>query len=89
MRRIPAGRVATYGDIAAAAGRPLASRAVHTSNSVNGRSVVRIPRSAASSRIVSRVMPFRFVAVGASHLDGERGLLAMLQEDGFRVSCVW
>ena len=28
MRRIPVGRVATYGDIAAAAGRPLASRAV-------------------------------------------------------------
>lgn len=28
MRRIPAGRVATYGDVAAAAGRPLASRAV-------------------------------------------------------------
>ncbi len=28
VRRIPAGRVATYGDIAAAAGRPLASRAV-------------------------------------------------------------
>lgn len=30
-----------------------------------------------------------FVAVGASHLEGERGLLAMLQEDGFRVSRVW
>ena len=30
MRRIPAGRVATYGDIAAAAGRPLAHRAVGT-----------------------------------------------------------
>ena len=28
MRRIPAGRVATYGDIAAAAGRPRAWRAV-------------------------------------------------------------
>jgi methylated-DNA-[protein]-cysteine S-methyltransferase len=28
VRRIPVGRVATYGDIAAAAGRPLASRAV-------------------------------------------------------------
>ncbi len=28
VRRIPAGRVATYGDIAAAAGRPRASRAV-------------------------------------------------------------
>lgn len=30
MRRIPAGRVATYGDIAAAAGRPRAHRAVGT-----------------------------------------------------------
>jgi len=28
VRRIPAGRVATYGDIAALAGKPLASRAV-------------------------------------------------------------
>jgi O-6-methylguanine DNA methyltransferase len=28
VRRIPAGRVATYGDIAAAAGKPRASRAV-------------------------------------------------------------
>ena len=28
MRRIPAGRVATYGDVAAAAGRPRAARAV-------------------------------------------------------------
>ena len=28
VRRIPAGRVATYGDIAAAAGNPLACRAV-------------------------------------------------------------
>ena len=28
MRRIPQGRVATYGDVAAAAGRPLAHRAV-------------------------------------------------------------
>src|SRR5262245_322351 len=28
VRRIPAGRVATYGDVAAVAGRPLASRAV-------------------------------------------------------------
>jgi O-6-methylguanine DNA methyltransferase len=28
VRRIPAGRVATYGDIAAAAGRPRAARAV-------------------------------------------------------------
>jgi O-6-methylguanine DNA methyltransferase len=28
VRRIPPGRVATYGDVAAAAGRPLASRAV-------------------------------------------------------------
>ena len=30
VRRIPPGRVATYGDIAAAAGRPLAHRAVGT-----------------------------------------------------------
>ena len=30
VRRIPRGRVATYGDIAAAAGRPLAHRAVGT-----------------------------------------------------------
>lgn len=28
VRRIPAGRVSTYGDVAALAGRPLASRAV-------------------------------------------------------------
>jgi O-6-methylguanine DNA methyltransferase len=28
VRRIPAGRVATYGDVAAAAGRPRAARAV-------------------------------------------------------------
>lgn len=38
-------------------------------------------------------MPLRsgrvFVAVGASHLYGERGLLAMLQDDGFRVTRVW
>jgi O-6-methylguanine DNA methyltransferase len=30
VRRIPPGRVATYGDIAAAAGRPRAARAVGT-----------------------------------------------------------
>ena len=30
VRRIPAGRVATYGDVAAAAGRPRAARAVGT-----------------------------------------------------------
>lgn len=30
VRRIPAGRVATYGDIAAEAGRPRAARAVGT-----------------------------------------------------------
>jgi uncharacterized protein YbaP (TraB family) len=38
-------------------------------------------------------MPLRaggvFVAIGASHLDGEQGLLAMLEEDGFRVSRLW
>jgi uncharacterized protein YbaP (TraB family) len=38
-------------------------------------------------------MPLRsggvFVAVGASHLHGERGLLAMLQRDGFRVTRIW
>jgi alkylated DNA nucleotide flippase Atl1 len=28
LRRIPAGRVATYGDVAAACGRPRAARAV-------------------------------------------------------------
>lgn len=38
-------------------------------------------------------MPLRagrvFVAVGASHLYGEQGLLAMLERDGFRVSRIW
>jgi uncharacterized protein YbaP (TraB family) len=30
-----------------------------------------------------------FVAVGASHLPGERGLLALLQRDGYRVARIW
>lgn len=38
-------------------------------------------------------MPLRkgrvFVAVGAMHLQGEQGLLAMLQEDGYRVTRLW
>ena len=41
-----------------------ASFDVHTSNSVNGRSSALMPRLAASARIVSRVTPFRLVAVG-------------------------
>jgi uncharacterized protein YbaP (TraB family) len=39
------------------------------------------------------VMPLRegrvFVAVGAMHLYGEHGLLAMLERDGYRVTRVW
>jgi uncharacterized protein YbaP (TraB family) len=29
------------------------------------------------------------VAIGAAHLYGERGLLAMLQRDGYRVTRIW
>jgi O-6-methylguanine DNA methyltransferase len=41
VRRIPPGRVATYGDVAAAAGRPLASRAV--GNIMRGCTVPGVP----------------------------------------------
>ena len=40
VRRIPPGRVATYGDIAALAGRPRAARAVGNIMGSNGRSDV-------------------------------------------------
>ncbi|MBK7472549.1 MAG: TraB/GumN family protein [Betaproteobacteria bacterium] len=30
-----------------------------------------------------------FVAVGALHLYGEQGLLALLREDGYRLTRVW
>jgi len=30
-----------------------------------------------------------FVAIGASHLHGDRGLLAMLRRDGYRVTRIW
>jgi methylated-DNA-[protein]-cysteine S-methyltransferase len=41
VRRIPPGQVATYGDVAAAAGRPLAARAV--GNIMKGCRVAGIP----------------------------------------------
>ena len=30
-----------------------------------------------------------FVAMGASHLSGPRGLLALLRQDGYRVTRIW
>jgi methylated-DNA-protein-cysteine methyltransferase related protein len=58
VRGVPAGRVASYGDVAAAAGRPGAARAVGRAlrslpdgsdvpwwRVINGRGVVSIPRS--------------------------------------------
>ena len=30
-----------------------------------------------------------FVAIGASHLGGDKGLLALLAQDGYRITRIW
>ena len=61
VRRIPPGRVATYGDVAAAAGRPRAARAV--GNIMRG--------------CASRDVPCHRVIAAAGRLGGFGGNLAM------------
>ena len=74
VRRIPAGRVSTYGDVAAAAGSPLAHRAVGN-----------IMRACAS-----RDVPCHRVVAAAGRLGGYGGNLelkrALLRAEGLSVS---
>jgi len=74
VRRIPAGRVATYGDVAAAAGRPRAARAVGT--------IMR--------KCGSRDVPCHRVIAAAGKLGGYGGNLelkrALLRAEGLHVS---
>jgi O-6-methylguanine DNA methyltransferase len=74
VRRIPAGRVATYGDVAAAAGRPRASRAVGNIMRTCG----------------SRDVPCHRVVAAAGRLGGYGGNLelkrALLRAEGVLVS---
>ena len=74
VRRIPPGRVATYGDVAAAAGSPLAHRAVGN-----------IMRACAS-----RDVPCHRVVAAAGRLGGYGGNLelkrALLRAEGLSVS---
>jgi methylated-DNA-[protein]-cysteine S-methyltransferase len=74
VRRIPAGRVATYGDVAAAAGRPRAARAV--GNIMRGCNRPDVP----CHRVVA----------AAGKLGGYGGNLemkrALLRAEGLRVS---
>jgi methylated-DNA-[protein]-cysteine S-methyltransferase len=74
VRRIPAGRVATYGDVAAAAGRPRAARAV--GNIMRGCSRPDVP----CHRVVA----------AAGRLGGYGGNLemkrALLRAEGLQVS---
>jgi O-6-methylguanine DNA methyltransferase len=73
VRRIPAGRVATYGDVAAAAGRPRACRAVGN-----------IMRGAAAPG-----MPCHRVVAAAGRLGGYGGNVemkrALLRAEGLRI----
>lgn len=74
VRRIPPGRVATYGDVAAAAGRPLASRAV--GNIMRG--------------CARRDVPCHRVVAAGGRLGGYGGNVALkralLQAEGVRVA---
>lgn len=74
VRRIPPGRVATYGDVAALAGRPRAARAVGN-----------IMRTCASPDV-----PCHRVIAAAGRLGGYGGNLelkrALLRAEGIRVS---
>jgi O-6-methylguanine DNA methyltransferase len=74
VRRIPAGRVSTYGDVAAAAGRPKAARAVGN--------IMRECRA--------RDVPCHRVIAAAGRLGGYGGLLelkrALLRAEGVLVS---
>lgn len=73
VRRVPAGRVATYGDIAAAAGRPRAARAVGN--------IMR--------RCTARGVPCHRVVAAAGRLGGYGGETALkralLQAEGIGV----
>jgi methylated-DNA-[protein]-cysteine S-methyltransferase len=74
VRRIPAGRVATYGDVAAAAGRPRAARAVGNIMRECGR----------------RDVPCHRVIAAAGKLGGYGGNLelkrALLRAEGLHVT---
>jgi methylated-DNA-[protein]-cysteine S-methyltransferase len=74
VRRIPAGRVSTYGDVAAAAGRPRAARAVGN--------IMRACRA--------RDVPCHRVIAAAGRLGGYGGQLelkrALLRAEGILVS---
>jgi O-6-methylguanine DNA methyltransferase len=74
VRRIPVGRVATYGDVAAAAGRPRASRAVGN-----------IMRNCAD-----RDLPCHRVVAAAGRIGGYGGNVemkrALLRAEGLRVA---
>jgi O-6-methylguanine DNA methyltransferase len=74
VRRIPVGRVATYGDVAAAAGRPRASRAVGN-----------IMRNCAG-----RDLPCHRVVAAAGRLGGYGGNVelkrALLRAEGLKVA---
>lgn len=77
VRRIPVGRVATYGDVAVAIGRPGAARAVGTAMRLNGDA----PRTPCH-----RVVPSTGEIGNYSGRRGPQDKIALLRKEGVSVA---